>query len=93
MKKPLLITSDKANMTNPKNSDWAQPIVDNLNWNVLREYYEDNKTADEFKSMTDAEIEQWFLDRVNKTRKEQGLELRTIERIRELLKQPYRIRT
>lgn len=80
-------------MTNPKNSDWAQPIVDNLNWNVLREYYEDNKTTDEFNSMADAQIEQWFLDRVNKTRKEQGLELRTIEHIRELLKQPYRIRT
>lgn len=80
-------------MTNPKNSDWAQPIVDSLNWNVLREFYEDNKTTDEFKSMTDAQIEQWFLDKANKTRKEQGLELRTIEHIRELLKQPYRIRT
>lgn len=80
-------------MINPKNSDWAQPIVDNLNWNVLREYYEDNKTADEFKSMNDAQIEQWFLDRVNKARKEQGLELRTIEQIRELLMEPYRIRT
>ena len=93
MKKPLLITSDKANMTNPKNSDWAQPIVDNLNWNVLREYYEDNKITEEFKSMNETQLEQWFLDRVNKTRQEQGLEPRTIEQIRELLKQPYRIRT
>lgn len=80
-------------MTNTKNSDWAQPIVDNLNWNVLREYYEDNKANEEFKSMTDAQIEQWFLDKANKTRKEQGLELRTMEQIRELLKQPYIIRT
>jgi hypothetical protein len=80
-------------MSDIKNNNWAQPIADNLNWNVLREYFEDNKTADEFKSMTDTQIEQWFLDRVNKTRQEQGLELRTIEQIRELLKQPYRIRT
>ena len=79
-------------MTNNKN-ELAQSIADNLNWNVLREYYEDNKTTEEFKLMTDTQIEQWFLKRVNKTRQEQGLELRTIEQIRELLKQPYRIRT
>ena len=80
-------------MTKPKNTDWAQPIVDNLNWNVMREYYEDNKNKDEFKSMSVAQIEQWFLGRVNKPLQEQGLELKTIEEIRERLKQPYRIRT
>ena len=80
-------------MSETKNNDWTQPIVDNLNWNVLREYYEDNKITEEFKSMNETQLEQWFLDRVNKTRQEQGLEPRTIEQIRELLKQPYRIRT
>lgn len=80
-------------MTKPKNTDWAQPIVDNLNWNVLREYYEDNKNKDEFKSMSVAQVEQWFLERVNKPLQEQGLKLKTIEEIRERLKQPYRIRT
>lgn len=80
-------------MSETKNNDWTQPIVDNLNWNALREYYEDNKTTREFKSMNETQLEQWFLDRVNKTRQEQGLELRTIEQIRELLKKPYRIRT
>ena len=73
--------------------EWAQPIVDNLNWNVLREYYEDNKNKDEFKSMSVAQVEQWFLERINKPLQEQGLELKTIEEIRERLKQPYRIRT
>lgn len=80
-------------MTKPKNADLAQPIVDNLNWNVLREYYEDNKNKDEFKSMSVAQVEQWFLERVNKPLQEQGLELKTFEEIRERLKQPYRIRT
>jgi hypothetical protein len=80
-------------MVNPKNNKWAQPIVDNLNWNVLREYYEDNKNKDEFKSMSVAQVEQWFLERVNKSLQEQGLELKTIEEIRERLKQPYKIRT
>ncbi len=80
-------------MTKPKNADLAQPIVDNLNWNVLREFYEDNKNKNEFKSMSVAQVEQWFLERVNKPLQEQGLELKTIEAIRERLKQPYRIRT
>jgi len=80
-------------MVNPKNNKWAQPIVDNLNWNVLREYYEDNKNKDEFRSMSVEEVEQWFLERVNKPLQEQGLELKTIEEIRERLKQPYKIRT
>ncbi len=80
-------------MTKPKNADLAQPIVDNLNWNVLREYYEDNKNKDEFKLMSVAQVEQWFLERVNKPLRERGLELKTIEEIRERLKQPCRIRT
>ncbi len=80
-------------MQSPKESSWAQPMVDYLNWNVLREYYEDNKNKDEFKSMSVAQIEQWFLERVNHPLQEQGLELKTIEEIRERLKQPYRIRT
>lgn len=79
-------------MTNNKEY-WAQSIADSLNWNVLREYYEDNKTTNEFKSMTKNEVEKWFLDRVNKTRMEQGVEPTTIEQIRELLKKPYKIRT
>ncbi len=80
-------------MTKPKNADWAQPIVDNLNWNVLREYYEDNKNKDEFKSMSVSQVEQWFLEQLNKPLQEQDLELKTVEEIRERLKQPYRIRT
>ena len=80
-------------MTSPKNNEWVQQYADNLNWNVLREHYEDNKTKDEFKSMTKTEVEQWFLEQVNQRRQEQGLELKTIEQIRELLQQPYRIRT
>ena len=80
-------------MTSPKNNEWVQQYADNLNWNVLREHYEDNKNKDEFKSMTKTEIEQWFLEQVNQRRREQGLELKTIEQIRELLQQPYRIRT
>lgn len=80
-------------MTNPKNNEWVQQYADNLNWNVLREHYEDNKNKDEFKSMTKTEVEQWFLEQVNQRRQEQGLELKTIEQIRELLQQPYRIRT
>ena len=80
-------------MTSPKNNDWVQQYADNLNWNVLREHYEDNKNKDEFKSMTKTEVEQWFLEQVNQRRQEQGLELKTIEQIRELLQQPYRIRT
>ena len=80
-------------MTSPKNNEWVQQYADNLNWNVLREHYEDNKNKDEFKSMTKTEIEQWFLEQVNQRRQEQGLELKTIEQIRELLQQPYRIRT
>lgn len=79
-------------MTNKKEC-WVQSIADSLNWNVLREYYEDNKTTDEFKAMTKNQIEKWFLDSVNKTRMEQGLELTRIEQIRELLKKPYKIRT
>ena len=80
-------------MTSPKNNEWVQQYADNLNWNVLREQYEDNKNKDEFKSMTKTEVEQWFLEQVNQRRQEQGLELKTIEQIRELLQQPYRIRT
>ena len=80
-------------MTNPKDNEWVQQYADNLNWNVLREYYEDNKSKDEFKSMTTTEVEQWFLEQVNKRRKEQDLELKTIEEIKELLNIPYRIRT
>ena len=80
-------------MSIPKNNEWAQQFADNLNWNVLREYYEYNKSKDEFKSMTTAEVEQWFLEQVNQRRKEQGLELKAIEQIKELLKQPYRIAT
>jgi hypothetical protein len=80
-------------MTNPKNNEWVQQYADNLNWNVLREHYEDNKKKDEFKSMTTTEVEQWFLEQVNQRRKEQDLELKTIEEIKELLKLPYRIAT
>ena len=80
-------------MTSPINNEWVQQFADNLNWNVLREHYEDNKNKDEFKSMTTTEVEQWFLEQVNQRRKEQSLELKTIDEIRELLKQPYRIRT
>ena len=80
-------------MTNPKNNEWVQQYADNLNWNVLREHYEDNKNKDEFKSMTTAEVEQWFLKQVNQRRQEQGLELKSIEQIKELLNIPYRIRT
>ena len=80
-------------MTNPKNNEWVQQYADNLNWNVLREHYEDNKSKDEFKSMTTTEVEQWFLEQVNQRRQEQGLELKSIEQIKELLNIPYRIRT
>ena len=80
-------------MTSPKNNEWVQQYADNLNWNVLREHYEDNKNNDEFKSMTTLEVEQWFLEQVNQRRKEQGLELKTIEQIKKLLQIPYRIRT
>jgi hypothetical protein len=80
-------------MTNPKNNEWVQQYADNLNWNVLREHYEDNKNKDEFKSMTTTEVEQWFLEQVNQRRQEQGLELKSIEQIKELLNIPYRIRT
>ena len=72
-----------------KQSEWAQPYVDNLNWNVLREHYELNKSKVEFSSMTEKQVEQWFFEQFNKTRKEQGLEIKTIEQIRELLKLPY----
>lgn len=80
-------------MTNPKDNEWVQQYADNLNWNVLREYYEDNKSKNEFKSMTTNEVEQWFLEQVNQRRREQSLELKTIEQIKELLQIPYRIRT
>ncbi len=80
-------------MTSQRNNEWVQQYADNLGWNVLREYYEDNKGKDEFKSMTTAEVEQWFLGQVNERRKEQGLELKTMEQIKELLQTPYRIRT
>jgi response regulator of citrate/malate metabolism len=73
------------------NDKLAQEIVDNLNWNVLREYYEDNKDAEEFKSMSQSEIEQWFLKEVNTPLIEQGLTLKTIDEIRELLNRPYSI--
>ncbi len=72
---------------------WGQSIVDSLNWNVLREYYEDKNETEEFKSMSKNQVEQWFLGRENKRRMEQGLELITIEEIRELLKKPYKIKT
>jgi hypothetical protein len=80
-------------MTNPKDNEWVQQYADNLNWNVVREHYEDNKNKDEFKSMTTNEVEQWFLEQVNQRRREQSLELKTIEQIKELLQIPYRIRT
>ncbi|MBT8528313.1 hypothetical protein G6711_02780 [Polynucleobacter paneuropaeus] len=80
-------------MSNSKNNEWVQQFADNLNWNVLREHYEDNKSKDEFKSMTTTEVEQWFLEQVNQRRKEQGLDLKTIDDIKELLKLPYRIAT
>ena len=80
-------------MTSPKNNEWVQQYADSLSWNVLREHYEDNKNNDEFKSMTTLEVEQWFLEQVNQRRKKQGLELKTIEQIKELLQIPYRIRT
>ena len=80
-------------MTNAKDNKWVQQLADNLNWNVLREYYEDNKNKDEFKSLTSIEVEQWFLEKVNQRRQEQGLELKTINQIKELLKIPYRIAT
>jgi hypothetical protein len=80
-------------MSNSKNNEWVQQFADNLNWNVLREHYEDNKSKDEFKSMTTTEEEQWFLEQVNQRRKEQGLDLKTIDDIKELLKLPYRIAT
>ncbi len=41
-----------------KQSEWAQPYVDNLNWNVLREHYEINKNKAEFNSMTQEQVEQ-----------------------------------
>jgi hypothetical protein len=72
-----------------KQSEWAQPYIDNLNWNVLREYYELNKNKAEFNSMTQEQVEQWFFEQFNKKRKKQGLEIKTIEHIRELLKLPY----
>jgi hypothetical protein len=80
-------------MINAKDNKWVQQLADNLGWNVLREYYEDNKNKDEFKSLTVIEVEQWFLEQVNQRRQEQGLELKTIEQIQELLKIPYRIAT
>jgi hypothetical protein len=76
-------------MSRNKDSDWAQSYVDNLNWNMLREHYEHTKNQAEFNSMTQEQIEQWFFEQFNKTRKEQGLEIKTIEYIRELLKLPY----
>ncbi len=76
-------------MSNSKETDFGQAFVDSLNWGVLREYYETNKNNDEFKEMSSTDVEQWFLKTINKTRKEQGLSLRTIEDIRELLKLPY----
>ncbi len=77
-------------MSNRKDTNWEQPIVDNLNWNVLREYYEDNKDTEEFKSMSQSEIEQWFLKKINSPLIEQGLNLKSINQIRELLKRPYK---
>ena len=54
------------------NNKFAQEIVDNLNWNVLREYYEKNKNSEEFKFMSKTDIEQWFLQQVNSSRLEQN---------------------
>ncbi len=79
-------------MSNRKDTNWEQPIVDNLNWNVLREYYEDKKDTEEFKSMSQSEIEQWFLKEVNTPLTEQGLTLKTIDEVRELLNRPYSTR-
>ncbi len=43
--------------------------------------------------MSVSQVEQWFLEQLNKPLQEQDLELKTVEEIRERLKQPYRIRT
>jgi hypothetical protein len=68
---------------------FAQEIADNLNWNVLREYYEKNKNSEEFKFMSKTDIEQWFLQQVNSSRLEQNQKHITIDEIREQLKQPF----
>jgi hypothetical protein len=71
------------------NNKFAQEIVDNLNWNVLREYYEKNKNSEEFKFMSKTDIEQWFLQQVNSSRLEQNQKHITVDEIREQLKQPF----
>jgi len=71
------------------NKKFAQEIVDNLNWNVLREYYEKNKNSEEFKFMSKTDIEQWFLQQVNSSRLEQNQKHITVDEIREQLKQPF----
>jgi hypothetical protein len=71
------------------NNKFAQEIADNLNWNVLREYYEKNKNSEEFKFMSKTDIEQWFLQQVNSSRLEQNQKHITIDEIREQLKQPF----
>ena len=71
------------------NNKFAQEIVDNLNWNVLREYYERNKNSEEFKFMSKTDIEQWFLQQVNSSRLEQNQKHITVDEIREQLKQPF----
>lgn len=76
-------------MSNTNENNLGQAFADSLNWGVLREYYETNKHTDKFKRMSPTELEQWFYEGANKARKEQGLSLRTIEEIRELLKLPY----
>jgi len=75
-------------MANSKES-WAQGLADNLNWNVLREYYEKNKNSEEFKFMSKTDTEQWFLQQVNSSRLEQNLNHISIDEIRERLKQPF----
>ena len=71
------------------NNKFAQEIVDNLNWNVLREYYEKNKNSEEFKFMSKTDIEQWFLQQVNSSRLKQNQKHITVDEIREQLKQPF----
>lgn len=68
-------------MNNPENS-WGQEIADNLNWNVLLEYYQDNKDTDEFKLLSSTEIEEWFFKRINAQRISQGLDLISLEEVR-----------
>lgn len=70
---------------NPKNS-WGQEIADNLNWNVLLEYYQDKKDTDEFKLLSSTEIEEWFLKKINTQRVSQRRNPISLEEGRKKLK-------